>query len=90
MLGSGTPSVAQKTSLLPIAHNNSHPFTPFESSPGGDLYSAIRRHPDLLRWDRLGKKVAKDVALGLHYLHTRRVPVLHRDLKSPNILLTGA
>ena len=79
-----------ETPLLPITHNNSHPLKRFESLPGGDLYSAIRRHPDLLRWDRLGKKVAKDVALGLHYLHTRRVPVLHRDLKSPNILLTGA
>ncbi|KAK2075706.1 hypothetical protein QBZ16_001815 [Prototheca wickerhamii] len=44
---------------------------------------------DLMKWDRLGKRVAKDVALGLHYLHTRKVPVLHRDLKSPNILLTG-
>ena len=42
-----------------------------------------------MKWDRLGKRVAKDVALGLHYLHTRKVPVLHRDLKSPNILLTG-
>lgn len=63
-------------------------LAPFQS-PGGDLYGALRRHPELLAWDKLGRKVALDVALGLHYLQSRRPPVLHRDLKSPNILLTG-
>lgn len=37
--------------------------------PGGDLYSALRRHPEALAWGRLGRKVALDVALGLNYLH---------------------
>lgn len=32
--------------------------------PGGDLYTALRRHPDAMRWERLGRKVALDVALG--------------------------
>lgn len=36
---------------------------------GGDLYSALRRHPQALAWDRLGRKVLLDVALGLNYLH---------------------
>ena len=41
-----------------------------------------------MRWDKLGKKVALDVALGINYLHSRRPPLLHRDLKSPNVLLS--
>ena len=40
---------------------------------GGDLYSALRNHPETMRWDRLGRKVAMDVALGINYLHTRWV-----------------
>ena len=42
-----------------------------ELMKGGDLYSALRHHPDTMRWDRLGRKVATDVALGINYLHTR-------------------
>lgn len=42
-----------------------------------------------MRWERLGRKVALDVALGLNYLHSRRTPMMHRDLKSPNVLLSG-
>ena len=42
-----------------------------ELMKGGDLYSALRHHPDTMRWDRLGKKVALDTALGINYLHTR-------------------
>jgi serine/threonine protein kinase len=59
-----------------------------ELMKGGDLYSALRHHPETMRWDKLGKKVALDVALGINYLHTRRPPLLHRDLKSPNVLLS--
>ena len=59
-----------------------------ELMKGGDLYSALRHHPETMRWEKLGKKVALDVALGINYLHTRRPPLLHRDLKSPNVLLS--
>ncbi len=41
------------------------------ASAGRDLYSALRNHPDTMRWERLGRKVALDVALGINYLHTR-------------------
>lgn len=64
-------------------------LAPSPLDAGGDLYGALRRHPELLRWDRLGRKVALDIAMGVHYLQSRRPPVLHRDLKSPNILLTA-
>ena len=39
----------------------------------------------LCRWENLGAQVALDVALGLEYLHTRSPPLMHRDLKSPNV-----
>ena len=59
-----------------------------ELMKGGDLYSALRHHKETMRWDVLGKKVALDVALGINYLHTRKPPMMHRDLKSPNVLLS--
>lgn len=47
---------------------------------GGDLYSALRNHPDTMRWERLGRKVALDVALGINYLHTRSSTLLPASL----------
>ena len=39
------------------------------------------------------KKIAIDVAKGMHYLHEEtqfQLPIIHRDLKSPNLLLATA
>ena len=33
--------------------------------------------------------ILRDVALGLHYLHSQRSPIVHRDLSSNNVLLTS-
>ena len=38
---------------------------------GGDMYTALRRCPDMMHWDRMGKRIALDVALGLNHLHSR-------------------
>ncbi|KAL9419223.1 hypothetical protein AB3S75_037056 [Citrus x aurantiifolia] len=37
--------------------------------------------------ERLRLNMAYDVAKGMNYLHQRRPPIVHRDLKSPNLLV---
>jgi serine/threonine protein kinase len=37
---------------------------------------------------RLALKLAQDTAKGMCYLHGRNPPVVHLDLKSPNVLVT--
>ena len=54
-----------------------------------DLFSALRRDQRYLWAGTHGRSVASGVASGLHYLHSRKPPVVHRDIKSPNILLMG-
>lgn len=61
-----------------------------EYMPGGSLYRAIHRR----RRNGLGPFphsksvwIAYGVAKGMAYLHSRYPVVIHRDLKSPNILL---
>lgn len=36
---------------------------------------------------RLTRSAAVSVARGMAYLHSRQPPILHKDLKSPNILV---
>jgi serine/threonine-protein kinase CTR1 len=51
---------------------------------GGPLDTFLAAEP--LGWDsRL--KIALDIAAGLEYMHSRSPPVIHRDLKSPNVLV---
>ena len=57
-----------------------------EFLPRGSLFKLIHRSGvqiDLRR--RL--RMAEDVAKGMHYLHTCEPTIVHRDLKSPNLLV---
>ncbi|KAJ1639388.1 kinase-like domain-containing protein [Pavlovales sp. CCMP2436] len=60
-----------------------------ELMAGGDLFHAIRASPAQLAWSARGRHVALQVAEALHYLHTLQPSVVHRDIKSLNVLLTA-
>uniref|UniRef100_A0A7S2MVM9 Protein kinase domain-containing protein n=1 Tax=Haptolina brevifila TaxID=156173 RepID=A0A7S2MVM9_9EUKA len=50
------------------------------------LFERLHRRPDEIgRRESIG--IAVQVAEGMDYLHTRRPPIVHRDLKSHNVLL---
>ena len=54
----------------------------------GNLYDLLHRSDEALTV-RIGMEMARDVAAGMSYLHGLRPALLHRDLKSPNLLCTG-
>ena len=68
-------------------------FLAMEFMSGGSLCDALHEPKDgdasWLRWDAAGKRVLEHVAAGLFYLHTRRPPLIHRDVKSANVLLSA-
>lgn len=52
----------------------------------GSLWSVLQNHEISLTWEDR-KKIALDTAKGVYYLHSFNPPILHRDLKSLNLLL---
>ncbi|KAL3658912.1 hypothetical protein V7S43_016053 [Phytophthora oleae] len=54
---------------------------------GGDLRALLNRYPSL-GFDYTKVKIALHVAHALTYMHSFEPPLIHRDLKSKNILLT--
>ncbi|KAG7670476.1 hypothetical protein KSW81_003039 [Nannochloris sp. 'desiccata'] len=59
-----------------------------ELMEGGDLRNALDNDKDgVLQWQRVGKGIALDLARGLTALHSCKV--IHRDLKSKNVLLSS-
>ena len=52
----------------------------------GDLYGLIHKKSIFLDWS-LKVKIALDIACGMAFLHSAKPPIVHRDLKSPNVLV---
>lgn len=57
-----------------------------EFLPRGSLYKLLHR-PNIRLDEKKRLRMALDVAKGMNYLHTGHPPIVHRDLKSPNLLV---
>ena len=57
-----------------------------EYMDGGDLTEVIRIYGERLLESHIAT-ILRETLKGLHYLHTLPLPVIHRDIKSDNILL---
>eukprot|EP00850_Spirogloea_muscicola_P023050 SM000325S12643 [mRNA] locus=s325:81290:87287:+ [translate_table: standard] len=57
-----------------------------EFCPRGSLYRLLHR-PNREVDERRRIRMALDVAKGMNYLHRSSPPIVHRDLKSPNLLV---
>ncbi|KAI9118291.1 hypothetical protein K1719_010623 [Acacia pycnantha] len=57
-----------------------------EFLPRGSLYRLLHR-PNFRIEEKRRLRMAFDVAKGMNYLHTSHPPIVHRDLKSPNLLV---
>ncbi|XP_011078747.1 probable serine/threonine-protein kinase PBL7 [Sesamum indicum] len=73
--------------LLGYCADQHHRLLVFEYMPNGSLHSHLRRTQSPLNW-AIRLKIALDSARALEYLHEHTTPaVIHRNLKSTNILL---
>lgn len=55
---------------------------------GGTLFDLLYKKKELIiNWE-LRLKILLEIAVGMNFLHTNVPPIIHRDLKSLNILLT--
>lgn len=53
---------------------------------GGSLFDIIHKRKKRFNIDQIVKMI-KQIAAGLNYLHLHRPMIIHRDLKTPNLLV---
>lgn len=59
-----------------------------EHMPNGSLYELLHKSPKPPNWAGRAR-IALQVARAVGSLHTSNPPVIHRDIKSPNVLIDG-
>jgi serine/threonine protein kinase len=62
------------------------PFLVLELCERGSLFDLLENAEVALDWD-LRVRMATDIAMALHFLHKRKPPLVHRDIKSPNVFV---
>lgn len=55
----------------------------------GDLFAVLRNPKNSLSWAEPLLRMAIDTCRGMAYLHSMNPPIIHRDLKSMNILVSS-
>jgi serine/threonine protein kinase len=65
-----------------------HNLIVMEYIPNGTLYEWISDKKRNLSWPQR-IRIAIDVALGLRFLHSASPPLIHRDMKSPNVMVVS-
>ncbi|RLN91388.1 hypothetical protein BBJ28_00022136 [Nothophytophthora sp. Chile5] len=55
----------------------------------GDLFAVLRNPENRLTWAKPILRMTIDTSRGMAYLHSMKPPIIHRDLKSMNILVSS-
>lgn len=86
-------SVVRHPNLVLYMGACANPFTPLcivsELFTGGSLHDYLHENEDFRPSPHTATSVSLSIARGMHYLHSSQPSILHHDLKSRNVLLSG-